>query len=192
MAPREDAPGQLEHVRRFVNTADLETGEDELTSPEALAAWLSERDLLPSGGRIGPRALHCAVEVREALRRLLLANNGAEIDPAAVETLNGVASSSSLALRFDPEGQPALAASGSGPAAAVAPIVAIAYEAMVNGTWARLKACPADDCHWAFYDHSRNHSGTWCDMEVCGNRAKVRAYRERHAGRAAEHEKPDD
>jgi predicted RNA-binding Zn ribbon-like protein len=192
MAPREDAPGQLEHVRRFVNTADLETGEDELTSPQALAAWLSERELLPAGGRVGPRALQCALEVREALRRLLLANNGGALEPEAIETLNGVASSSSLALRFDPEGHPAMAVSGSGPSAAVAPIVAIAYEAMVNGTWARLKACPADDCHWAFYDHSRNRSGTWCDMEVCGNRAKVRAYRERHAETAGGHEKPSD
>ena len=65
----------------------------------------------------------------------------------------------------------------------VAPIVAIVYEAMVDGTWERLKACPADDCHWAFYDHSKNRSGTWCTMDVCGNRAKVRAYRERR-GRA--------
>jgi predicted RNA-binding Zn ribbon-like protein len=61
----------------------------------------------------------------------------------------------------------------------VAPIVAIVYEAMVDGTWERLKVCPADDCQWAFYDESKNRSGTWCDMAVCGNRAKVRAYRER-------------
>jgi predicted RNA-binding Zn ribbon-like protein len=67
---------------------------------------------------------------------------------------------------------------GSRPGAVVGPIVAIVYEAMVNGTWARLKACRADDCHWAFYDRSRNRSGTWCDMADCGNRAKVRAYRE--------------
>ena len=43
-----------------------------------------------------------------------------------------------------------------------------------------VKACPADDCRWAFYDRSRNRSGTWCDMSDCGNRAKARAYRKRH------------
>ncbi|MGH2778535.1 MAG: CGNR zinc finger domain-containing protein, partial [Actinomycetota bacterium] len=32
----------------------------------------------------------------------------------------------------------------------------------------------------AFYDHSKNRSGKWCTMRVCGNRAKTRAYRERH------------
>ena len=81
-----------------------------------------------------------------------------------------------------PTGTPTLAVAGSGTSAVIGPLVAIAYEAMAAGTWSRLKACPADDCHWAFYDHSKNHSGTWCAMGVCGNRAKVRAYRERRKG----------
>jgi predicted RNA-binding Zn ribbon-like protein len=44
-----------------------------------------------------------------------------------------------------------------------------------------LKACPWHTCHWAFYDHTKNSGGVWCTMEVCGNRAKVKAYRERQA-----------
>ena len=52
-------------------------------------------------------------------------------------------------------------------------------EADRRGEWTRLKICPADDCQWAFYDRSRNRSATWCDMKVCGNRHKVREYRER-------------
>ena len=51
--------------------------------------------------------------------------------------------------------------------------------AQAQGTWARLKACSADSCRWAFYDFSRNHSRTWCTMAECGNRAKARAYRAR-------------
>jgi predicted RNA-binding Zn ribbon-like protein len=50
---------------------------------------------------------------------------------------------------------------------------------MLDGSWPRLKACAADNCQWAFYDHSRNHSRVWCSMDVCGNREKVRSYRER-------------
>jgi len=42
-----------------------------------------------------------------------------------------------------------------------------------------LKVCPADTCQWAFYDASRKRSAVWCDMRVCGNRAKVRGFRER-------------
>ena len=174
------APGQLELARQFVNTLDIETGNDELSSPQALGSWLGERDLLPSGSRPGKRELGRAVELREALRRLLLANTGAPIERDVIETFNEAVSDATLSVRFDlDKGKPALAVRGSGPGAVLAPIVAIVYEAMVNGTWERLKACPADDCHWAFYDRSKNRSGTWCNMAVCGNRAKVRAYRER-------------
>jgi predicted RNA-binding Zn ribbon-like protein len=47
---------------------------------------------------------------------------------------------------------------------------------MLDGTWDRLKACPGHDCGWAFYDHSRNQTGRWCSMSVCGGRAKARAH----------------
>lgn len=60
------------------------------------------------------------------------------------------------------------------------PIVAVAFEAMLDGSWRRLKACP--QCGWAFYDYSKNRSATWCSMSICGNRLKTRAYRRRHAG----------
>jgi predicted RNA-binding Zn ribbon-like protein len=52
-------------------------------------------------------------------------------------------------------------------------------EAVRDDSWQRAKACRAADCHWAFYDRSRNRSGVWCEMAVCGNRTKVRAYRDR-------------
>jgi predicted RNA-binding Zn ribbon-like protein len=38
----------------------------------------------------------------------------------------------------------------------------------------RLKICP--NCAWLFLDRSRNRSRTWCDMSVCGNRAKARLH----------------
>jgi len=176
------APGQLELARQFVNTLDVETGADELDRPKALASWLRERGMLPRGVKVGKRDTQQAVELREALRRLLLANNGAALQRDAIEALNEAISDATLSVSFDVDGNPALAVSGSGPSAVVAPIVAIVYEAMVNGTWGRLKACRADDCLAAFYDRSKNLSGTWCDMAVCGNRAKARAYRERRTG----------
>ena len=51
---------------------------------------------------------------------------------------------------------------------------------MGEGTWYRLKVCRKDACRWAFYDGSRNRSGTSCAMSICGNRVKGRVYRERH------------
>jgi predicted RNA-binding Zn ribbon-like protein len=42
----------------------------------------------------------------------------------------------------------------------------------------RLRVCAADDCDWAFLDTTRRQNRVWCDMTVCGNRAKAaRHYR---------------
>jgi predicted RNA-binding Zn ribbon-like protein len=41
----------------------------------------------------------------------------------------------------------------------------------------RLKSCPGEGCAWLFVDTSRNGSRRWCEMEICGNRAKVRRHR---------------
>jgi predicted RNA-binding Zn ribbon-like protein len=60
-------------------------------------------------------------------------------------------------------------------------LLAIVHEAIGKGHWERLKACREHTCEWAFYDHTKNRSGAWCNMQVCGNRAKARAYRERRA-----------
>ncbi len=58
---------------------------------------------------------------------------------------------------------------------------AIVHDSIAQGTWSRLKACREHECEWAFYDHTKNRSGAWCSMQRCGNRAKARAFRERHA-----------
>jgi predicted RNA-binding Zn ribbon-like protein len=60
-------------------------------------------------------------------------------------------------------------------------LVPVAH-ALEDSSWRRVKACRAPDCMWAFYDRSRNRSGVWCEMAVCGNRTKVRAYRQRAPG----------
>jgi predicted RNA-binding Zn ribbon-like protein len=60
--------------------------------------------------------------------------------------------------------------------------VASTHSLVRSGTWDRLKVCPDDDCAWVFYDESRNRSRRWCSMNACGNRHKVRAYRDRLGG----------
>jgi predicted RNA-binding Zn ribbon-like protein len=54
--------------------------------------------------------------------------------------------------------------------------VAAAVVAMWDGTWSRLKACPRDCCHSAFYDRSFSGSATGCSMAVCGGRVKANTY----------------
>jgi predicted RNA-binding Zn ribbon-like protein len=161
------APGRLALVQRFVNA--------ELTTPEALGGWLAEHGLAGSDARWTRADLDRAIELREAVRALLLANNGVAMGPLA-----DVGRGAPLGVRVGEGGRLALEPLGEGVAAPLGRLLAIVVEAQAAGTWARLKACPADDCHWAFYDASRNRSRTWCSMEVCGNRAKARAYRARH------------
>ena len=61
-------------------------------------------------------------------------------------------------------------------------LLAEAVRAEAEGRWGRLKACFNEECRWAFYDASKNRSGRWCTMQVCGARHKMRAYRERKSG----------
>ena len=122
------------------------------------------------------------------MRRLLLANNGdaGNGDDAALERLRAEAARVPLQVRFDGESRSALVPGGDGIDAVIGELIGIVHEAMADGTWRRLKACRSETCEWAFYDRSRNRSGTWCSMAVCGNREKARSYRHRHG--AAKHE----
>jgi predicted RNA-binding Zn ribbon-like protein len=59
---------------------------------------------------------------------------------------------------------------------ALGSLLAILARAIVDGSWLRLKVCPGRHCGWVFYDQSRNNSGRWCSMSVCGGREKARAH----------------
>jgi predicted RNA-binding Zn ribbon-like protein len=182
--PEKTAPQPLELVQRFVNSVDLEAGDDELSDPEALRTWLAERDLIAPSDTVGKADLRRALDVREGLRALLMANNGMPADEGRVARLDEAAARAGVRVSFRPQTPPALAPARAGVDGAIARLLAIVAGAVERGEWERLKACPRDVCHWAFYDHSKNRSGRWCLMEVCGNVEKARAFRER---KRAEH-----
>jgi predicted RNA-binding Zn ribbon-like protein len=178
---REPAPHPLRLVQAFVNTRDIENGVEELTSPEELQDALERIGVLDADDpALGESDLRHALEVREALRELLLANNGGWVAAPALATLERAARSGHVGIRFSPAGAD-LVAEARGVDGALGRILAVIPVAVANGTWPRLKACPRDVCHWVFYDRSRNHSSTWCSMSVCGNRTKTRRYRARRA-----------
>jgi predicted RNA-binding Zn ribbon-like protein len=182
--PAKTAPAPLDLVQRFVNSVDLESGEDELTSPEALRDWLAERRLLDAGERVGAGDLRRAVDVREGLRALMLANNGLELDADGVERLDRAVARAGVRMHFhgaDPE----LVPQAGGVDGALGRLMVIVAGAVEQGRWERLKACPRESCFWAFFDHSKNRSGRWCRMEECGNIEKARAFRARQAGKSA-------
>jgi predicted RNA-binding Zn ribbon-like protein len=172
-------PGSLAVVRGFVNTLEVEDGADMVADPRALGRWLVASGLLHSRARVTGADLRRAVELREAVRVMLLANNGVTGDvQGALAVLDGVALRAGVGVRFG-QGTAELGVSAGGVEAALGHIVAAVGEAMLVGTWPRLKACRAGNCAWAFWDGARNRSRTWCSMAVCGNRTKAREFRRR-------------
>jgi predicted RNA-binding Zn ribbon-like protein len=171
---------QLDVVRDFVNTRDLETGVDAIETPDKLATWFSDQGLVDD--LVEPtREEHAdAIAVREAIRELLLANNAVPADAeTASKTLEDAGRKAHLGVRFE-NGRPVLAPEGDDARSAIGRIVALVAELTPTEEWKRLKTCRDENCRVVFYDKSRNRSRAWCSMEVCGNRDKQRGYRERH------------
>jgi predicted RNA-binding Zn ribbon-like protein len=185
-AGRAPAPGRLAFVQAFLNSFwDLDAGgADGWSDTAAYAGWLRERGFRPGDATDADRAR--AIELREALRALALANHDDAHAPQAEASLDRIASDvaprAGLTPRFGGDAG-GLDVAGDGPDAALALVLGIVFAARLDGTWPRLKACPHAHCGWAFYDRSRNRSSQWCSMRICGNRAKGARHRERTAAR---------
>ena len=172
------APGELELVRAFVSLHDHEPGNPDSLPPSTATIhwWLIEHELLPAEAEATDEDLRWAAGVLEALRSRVFENMGKPADPTAMATLDEAASRAGLVPRFGAEG---LVPTSEGVRGAVGHVLAVAFLADLDGSWRRFKECGSPDCRSVFYDRSKNHSGRWCVMAECGNRAKVRAYRER-------------
>ncbi len=181
---RATAPGELAKLESFLNTVDIEGGEEELTDAQRLAAWLADHGLVEVGISAGNADLAAAIELREAFRAQLAARHDPAASWAAASSLDRLAAGLPLRVGVGTARSRLVPLEG-GVRGALAALVAIAHDAMVDGTWERLKVCQSDRCRFAFYDASRNRSGTWCSMQVCGNRAKVRTYRQRRTSGGA-------
>ncbi len=169
----DENPGAHDHdvelVLAFLNTIDVQQDTDVLADPGRWRDWATGLGLDPPTADDRMNGLiEQVTAVRDALRAAVVDGRdpgGARIaaGPAAglirVELLGGVPT----LVAGDPLGA----------------VLAAAARLAVLGDWDRVKICPADDCRWAFFDHSRNRSRTWCSMRVCGNRTKARNWRER-------------
>ncbi|MET7455093.1 CGNR zinc finger domain-containing protein [Streptomyces sp. NPDC005574] len=164
MSERAPAPGGLELVESLVNTVDLESGADSLDSAEGRARL-----------GLGEDEVAGARELRESLRAVLLAHAG-HPPHRAVTPLGELLARAPLLLAVDARDGSAHLAAADGRALHSRVAAAVA-EALVAGTWTRLKACEAVTCHWAYYDRSPAGRGRWCSMSVCGAREKMRRYR---------------
>ncbi len=116
------------------------------------------------------------IATREALRDLLEAHTGENVEPGVRVRLQKLLGNSPLRPVFTDTGA-TLAVNCAGVDNFLGMISTAIVEATLMGTWDRLKVCRRDSCRWAYYDHSKNGWSCWCSMRVCGSREKARAYR---------------
>ncbi len=163
------APMPLLLVQAFVNTLDVEQGEDLLSRDWFVAAGLLDEDADVAPGELAP-----ARAMRESIRQLLESGDG-DLGP-----LREVAGTRAAELVVGSGGALELAPAGRRTINdALFGILLTVRAAQEQGTWSRLQVCANDECRWAFYDRSKNRQGHWCNMAVCGNRLKNRELRAR-------------
>lgn len=173
------APAPLHVVQAFVNTAHRMRGTDELGTTDQASAALTALGFVDAAEPLDDAGRRRLVEFREALRQLLHARTDQRDLSDAAAALDRACSAIPFRARFSSGGRPTIA---SDPAATIThQVIGAVVAAIANAPndWERLKACSNDACRWAFFDATRNRSGRWCDMNVCGVRHKMRTYRQR-------------
>jgi hypothetical protein len=180
------APEGLELVQRFMNLHSHEPGSDDDAPPTLgiVRGFLVERGLLSADAPFGPRDLDRALELHRALHAKVRSNEGDPLRAEAVTVIDEIGERAALRPVFG-AGAPDLVPTAAGVDGALGRLVASVFVADVRETWGGLKECDGDGCTAVFFDRSKNHTGRWCSMSACGNRAKVRAWRERQRARRA-------
>jgi predicted RNA-binding Zn ribbon-like protein len=177
---KKPAPEPLRRVQSLINTVDRESGLDRLAAAGDAAPWMTANGLLGCGDTPTEDDLLTLIEVREGLRALVLQNtDGQAPEPALVSSLHQITDDERARAVVGEDGAVSLMPVGESLRARLLALLLIVSDAQRDGTWAHLLACANDDCQWAFYDRSRNHGGTWCDMATCGNKLKNRDFRAR-------------
>ena len=172
------APQPLYLVQRFVNSIDLESGEDELPAPRRCATVRRARPdgqrrrgrpRRPQAGDRRPRgpARRAASQQRPPARHGARSGSTGPSGAPACACASRAAATPSSCPTCRGRGRRGGAPDGDrGRRGGARPLGA-------------ALACPREECEWAFYDKSKNRSGRWCSMESCGNIEKAKAFRER-------------
>ena len=152
--------------------------------PADEADWLRKR--VSEHADLARHLLAQAVELRSAIRDV-----GAALGTHAKPPDASLASLSALHARFVAKAELAPGALAcrwlwsvrlSPVEAALGPVALAAVRLFTEGDFHRIRECGGHACGWLFYDRSKNNRRRWCEMEVCGNRAKQRRLAARRRG----------
>ena len=184
--PRDDvspAPEDLEALRSFLSLHDHAPGDRSSLPPDAdtLRWWLAANGFVRDRDEVSEEEAIWALEVRAALVSKVRQTTGEAGGGANAELLDRAARRAGVRPCFGCEDEPPIHVDAEGVPGAIGRLLGAAFLAEVDGRWERFRICGDPTCSAVFYDRSRNHSGKWCSMATCGNRNKVRAFRERHA-----------
>jgi predicted RNA-binding Zn ribbon-like protein len=159
----------------------LDFGYAPLVNPADLAEWLGQRFDRVEGAATD-RELRDAEGLADAIARVAIARTReVSASPEDIDIINLYAAM--------PDVSPSLTGgrrqAGAGTVRVGQALASVARDAVdlfgERGA-GRIRFCAADDCTMVFYDESRSNNRRWCSMQRCGNRAKVRAHRERALG----------
>lgn len=173
----------------FAYSGDMRRGVvqwERLSSPADLGRWLSERLDRIDATEVTDRDLADALNLRNALTGLYLAAAANEALPADdIDTVNLYAATPDIPPAMD-GGQRQAGAGRLRVGQVLSSLARDAIDVFTNLDEGRVRACDDPTCRMVFHDESRTNNRRWCSMEHCGNRAKVRAHRERAAMRRHE------
>ncbi|MFJ9636519.1 CGNR zinc finger domain-containing protein [Streptomyces sp. NPDC101178] len=177
-----DTPASAQLIQAFVNTVDVETGTDEIDTVRKFDSWLRGQELL-RGSRLDARDHALGLRLRAGIREVLGAHVGDEPDPAVQRAADEALRELPVVVTADGTAPGTLIPAPQLPAprSALAALAVAWSELTLTGDAVRLKRCAEHACAWVFWDTSKNRSGRWCSMRVCGNRAKARRYAARQA-----------
>lgn len=168
------APRELLVVEEFCNSATLLHGTDALATIRDGSEWLVRRGWDEA---LTPESLVSMRGARECIRSFLDDRS----DPSARSALNRLAREHWESPTIDDDGRLALTPAGARVASPTAAAVGALLLHGLTGSGLRLRTCASEACRWVFYDRSRSRTRTWCDMNTCGARSKMRHYRDRLA-----------
>jgi predicted RNA-binding Zn ribbon-like protein len=184
-------PDALANLYDFANTLDVRhfthrgvphRQHDELASADDLVAWMAQRRLARSDGKVTPALLEAALGLRASVRDYLQHDPAERRSKNTARKLNAAIASFPLRAELGDEARTALRPTRDDALAGLSVVVAELYDGARDGSLDRLKMCAAEECRRVFYDRSKPATRRWCMSTLCGNRIKTRAYRERQRG----------
>jgi predicted RNA-binding Zn ribbon-like protein len=190
-----DAPG-LDFLNSVATPVD--TPLDWIDDGDGLLDWLGQAELVPREvlerfrneampGELD-RVAAQARDLREWFRGFVQAHRGRSLTPAALAELaplNRLLERDELHEVVGPATEPAhglqrqTVRRWKSPESLLLPIGDTLARLLTDEDFAFVKACEGPSCTLLFADHTRARNRRWCSMDLCGNRAKQAAHRQR-------------